>query len=89
MTDQPIGTTVRNWDLPGDGARLPARSDLDRAADAVWDDVGVIGIDSRGEFPSEIVMEGGPNIVVHSREERDAIRELMAQNARLSAGGRP
>lgn len=76
MTDQPVGMTVRNWDLPGDGARLPARSDLDRVADAV---------DNAQEWPAEIEMCNGPNILIHSREEYEGVRAAMAQNARLAA----
>lgn len=82
MTEQKQpGTTVRNWDLPGDGARLPARSDLDRVADQVWDDAR--------EWPAEIEMVNGPNIVVHDREEHDYVRAAMAQNARLAARNEP
>lgn len=70
------GTTVRNWDLPGDGARLPARSDLDRVADAV---------DDAQEWPAEIEMVNGPNIVVHDRAQYEGIHAAMANNARLAA----
>lgn len=83
MTDQqPVpGMTVRNWDLPGDGARLPARSDLDRVADQVWDDAR--------EWPAEIEMCNGPNILVPDRAQYDAIRAAMANNARLAARNEP
>jgi hypothetical protein len=74
------GSTVRNWDLPSDGAGQ-FTTGLDRVAEAVWDGVQ--------PWPAEIVMEGGPNIVVHSREEHDGIRAVMAQNARLAARDKP
>ncbi len=80
----PVGQTVRNWDLPDDGARQHATgtdSGLERVADAVWNDTD--------EWPAEIEMSNGPNIVVHSRMEYDAIRGLMAQNARLAARNEP
>jgi hypothetical protein len=82
VTDQrPIpGTTVRNWDLPDDGAGQ-FTTGLDRVAEAVWDGVQ--------PWPAEIEMVNGPNIIVGSREEYDYIRAAMAQNARLATRNDP
>lgn len=83
MTDQrPVGTTVRNWDLLNDGQRAyddRAAGRLAWATDQAWED----------DYPAEIVMSGGPNIVVHSRGEYEGIRDAMAQNARLAARNEP
>lgn len=41
------------------------------------------------EWPSEIEMVNGPNIIVPDRAQYDAIRAAMAQNARLAARNEP
>ncbi len=80
----PVGSTVRNWDLPDDGASQHAKgtdSGWERVADAVWN--------AAGEWPAEIEMCNGPNIIVHSREEYDYIRQAAQHNARLAARNEP
>ncbi len=78
---RPVGSTTRNWDLPDDGVRALDRCGLDDVANAVWN--------AADEWPAEIEMANGPNIIVHSQIEHDAIRGLMAQNARLAARNEP
>ena len=80
--------TVRNWDLPDDGARRAPSGGPDAVADAIalaratWPA-------ELADWPAEIEMANGPNIVVHSREEYDYIRRAAAKNARLDARNEP
>lgn len=68
------GTTLRNWDLPDDGAETPPRGPDDpRPDDDNWF--------PDGEYPAVIVLQDRPNLIIRSAAEEAGIRRAMRQNA--------
>ena len=90
--------TVRNWDLPGDGSRRAPSGGPDAVADALALDRAKWPVEfaelpwydaDAQDWPAEIEMANGPNIVVHDRAQYEGIRAAMDQNARLDARNEP